>query len=212
MSKDDLIKMRQDNVARGVNQFIPAMVAEAKGALVRDVEGREFLDFSGGIGVLNVGHCPDEVVEAIRDQAGKYLHTCFMVQMYEPYIALAKELNELVSKKTPMKTMFVNSGAEAVENAVKIAKYYTKRPGILCFENAFHGRTAMTMSLTSKVKNYKYGFWPFMPEIYRAPYAYCYRCSYGMKYPSCGELLRRFHPGEVLRPVRGSGIHRRDYR
>jgi 4-aminobutyrate aminotransferase/(S)-3-amino-2-methylpropionate transaminase len=192
MSKDDLIKMRQDNVARGVNQFIPAMVSEAKGALVRDVEGREFLDFSGGIGVLNVGHCPDEVVEAIRDQAGKYLHTCFMVQMYEPYIVLAKELNELVSKKTPMKTMFVNSGAEAVENAVKIAKYYTKRPGILCFENAFHGRTAMTMSLTSKVKNYKYGFWPFMPEIYRAPFAYCYRCAYGMKYPSCGEHCADF--------------------
>jgi 4-aminobutyrate aminotransferase / (S)-3-amino-2-methylpropionate transaminase / 5-aminovalerate transaminase len=126
------------------------------------------------------------VVEAIRDQAGKYLHTCFMVQMYEPYIVLAKELNELVSQKIPMKTMFVNSGAEAVENAVKIAKYYTKRPGIICFENAFHGRTAMTMSLTSKVKNYKFGFWPFMPEIYRAPYAYCYRCSYGLKYPSCG--------------------------
>ncbi len=186
MGKEDLIKMRQDHVARGVNQFIPAMVAEAKGVVVRDVEGREFLDFSGGIGVLNVGHCPDEVVEAIRDQAGKYLHTCFMVQMYEPYIVLAKELNELVSQKTPMKTLFVNSGAEAVENAVKIAKYYTKRPGILCFENAFHGRTAMTMSLTSKVKNYKFGFWPFMPEIYRAPYAYCYRCSYGLKYPSCG--------------------------
>ena len=186
MSKEDLIKMRQDHVAKGVNQFIPAMVAEAKGVMVRDVEGREFLDFSGGIGVLNVGHCPDEVIEAIRDQVGKYLHTCFMVQMYEPYIALAKELNELVSQKTPMKTMFVNSGAEAVENAVKIAKYYTKRPGIICFENAFHGRTAMTMSLTSKVKNYKFGFWPFMPEIYRAPYAYCYRCSYGLKYPSCG--------------------------
>jgi len=84
-----------------------------------------------------------------------------------------------------MKTMFANSGAEAVENAVKIAKYYTKRPGILCFENAFHGRTAMTMSLTSKVKNYKFGYWPFMPEVYRVPYAYCYRCSYGLKYPSC---------------------------
>ena len=192
MEKSQLIKLRQDHVAKGVNQFIPAMVAEAKGVIVRDVEGREFLDFSGGIGVLNVGHCPDEVVEAIRDQAGKYLHTCFMVQMYEPYIILAKELNELVSQNTPMKTMFVNSGAEAVENAVKIARYYTKRPGILCFENAFHGRTAMAMSLTSKVKNYKFGFWPFMPEVYRAPYAYCYRCSYGLKYPSCGIYCAEF--------------------
>jgi 4-aminobutyrate aminotransferase/(S)-3-amino-2-methylpropionate transaminase len=184
--KTELINLRQEHVARGVSQFIPAMIEEAKGVIVRDVEGREFLDFSGGIGVLNVGHCPDEVVEAIRDQAGKYLHSCFMVQMYEPYIALAKALNELVPGKSPKKTFFVNSGAEAVENAVKIAKYYSKRPAILCFENAFHGRTAMTMSLTSKVKNYKYGFWPFMPEVYRVPYAYCYRCSYGKKYPSCG--------------------------
>jgi 4-aminobutyrate aminotransferase/(S)-3-amino-2-methylpropionate transaminase len=168
------------------------MIGEAKGALVWDVEGKEFLDFSGGIGVLNVGHCPDEVVEAIRDQAGKYLHSCFMVQMYEPYIALAKALNDLVPGNYPKKTFFANSGAEAVENAVKIAKYYTKRPAILCFENAFHGRTAMTMSLTSKVKNYKYGFWPFMPEVYRIPYAYCYRCSFGKKYPSCGIYCAEF--------------------
>ncbi len=186
MNKADLIKLRQEHVARGVSQTIPAMVAEAKGVIVRDVEGKEFLDFSGGIGVLNVGHCPDEVVEAIRDQAGKYLHTCFMVQMYEPYIALAKELNELISPQKPFKTMFANSGAEAVENAVKIARFYTRRPGVLCFENAFHGRTALTMSLTSKIKNYKLGYWPFMPEIYRAPYAYCYRCSFGLKYPTCG--------------------------
>lgn len=185
MKKSDLIRMRQDHVARGVNQFIPAMMAEAKGVRVKDVEGKEFLDFSGGIGVLNVGHCPDEVVAAIRDQAGKYLHSCFMVQMYEPYIALAKALNELMPGSGPKKTMFANSGAEAVENAVKIARYYTKRPALLCFENAFHGRTAMTMSLTSKVKPYKYGFWPFLPEVYRAPYAYCYRCSYGKTYPSC---------------------------
>jgi 4-aminobutyrate aminotransferase/(S)-3-amino-2-methylpropionate transaminase len=186
MRKDDLIELRKEHVARGVNQLIPAMVAEAKGVVVKDVEGREFLDFSGGIGVLNVGHCPEEVVEAIRDQAGRYIHTCFMVQMYEPYIALAKELNELVPGRFSKRTMFANSGAEAVENAVKIAKYYTKRPAVICFEGAFHGRTAMTMSLTSKVKNYKLGFWPFMPEVYRAPYAYCYRCSYGLKYPSCG--------------------------
>jgi 4-aminobutyrate aminotransferase / (S)-3-amino-2-methylpropionate transaminase / 5-aminovalerate transaminase len=192
VKKGDLIKLRQDHVPRGVNQFIPAMIEEAKGALVWDVEGKEFLDFSGGIGVLNVGHCPEEVVEAIRDQAGKYLHSCFMVQMYEPYIALAKALNDLVPGNYQKKTFFANSGAEAVENAVKIAKYYTKRPAILCFENAFHGRTAMTMSLTSKVKNYKYGFWPFMPEVYRIPYAYCYRCSYGKKYPSCGIYCAEF--------------------
>jgi 4-aminobutyrate aminotransferase / (S)-3-amino-2-methylpropionate transaminase / 5-aminovalerate transaminase len=219
MNKADLIKLRQEHVARGVSQTIPAMIAEAKGAVVRDVEGKEFLDFSGGIGVLNVGHCPDEVVEAIRDQAGKYLHTCFMVQMYEPYIALAKELNELISPKAPFKTMFANSGAEAVENAVKIARFYTRRPGVLCFENAFHGRTALTMSLTSKVKNYKFGYWPFVPEIHRAPFAYCYRCSFGLKYPACdlycAEFLReKFFDlyaapeslaAVIVEPVQGEG-------
>lgn len=186
MNKEELLKMREENVPRGVSQQLPAMIAEAHGVAVRDVEGKEYLDFSSGIGVLNVGHCPAEVVEAIRDQAGKYLHTCFMVQMYEPYITLAKALNDLFPVAYSKKTLFLNSGAEAVENAVKIAKYYTQRPGILCFENAFHGRTAMTMSLTSKVKNYKFGFGPFMPAVYRVPYAYCYRCSYGKTYPSCG--------------------------
>jgi 4-aminobutyrate aminotransferase/(S)-3-amino-2-methylpropionate transaminase len=192
MNKSKLIELRQANVPKGVSALLPAMIAEAKGVSVRDVEGREFLDFSGGIGVLNVGHCPDAVVAAIREQAGKYLHSCFMVQMYEPYIALAQALNEMMAGNFPKKTMFVNSGAEAVENAVKIARYYTKRAGILCFENAFHGRTFMTMSLTSKVKNYKYGFWPFMPEVYRVPYAYCYRCSYGKKYPSCDIYCAEF--------------------
>jgi 4-aminobutyrate aminotransferase / (S)-3-amino-2-methylpropionate transaminase / 5-aminovalerate transaminase len=192
MKKADLIKLRDENVARGIYTSIPAMLAEGKGVLVRDIEGREFLDFSGGIGVLNVGHCAEEVVAAIREQAGKYIHSCFMVQMYEPYINLAKELNDLVPLNFPKKTMFVNSGAEAVENAIKIARYYTKRPGIICFENAFHGRTGLTMSLTSKVKNYKFGFWPFMPEVYRIPYAYCYRCSYGLKYPSCDLYCAEF--------------------
>ena len=186
MKKTDLIKMRQENVAKGIYTSLPAFIAEAKGVMVRDVEGKEYLDFSGGIGVLNVGHSAEAVVEAICEQAKKFLHSCFMVQMYEPYIALAKELNEIVPGNFPKKSFFVNSGAEAVENAIKIARYYTKRQAIICFEYAFHGRTYMGMSLTSKVKNYKFGFGPFMPEVYRAPYAYCYRCSYGKKYPSCG--------------------------
>jgi 4-aminobutyrate aminotransferase/(S)-3-amino-2-methylpropionate transaminase len=186
MNKTELMDLRHAHVPKGVSELLPAVIADAKGALVHDTEGKEYLDFSGGIGVLNVGHCPDPVVEAIHTQADKYLHTCFMVQMYEPYIALAKALNELMAADAGRKTMFVNSGAEAVENAIKIARYHTGRPGILCFENAFHGRTFMTMSLTSKVKNYKYGFWPFMPDVYRVPYAYCYRCAYGLKYPSCG--------------------------
>ncbi len=219
MKKEEIIKGRQENVPRGLNQLLPAVVAEAKGAVARDVEGKEFLDFTAGIGVLNVGHCPDEVVAAICEQAGKYIHSCFMVQMYEPYVALAKELNGLISKGTPMKTMFLNSGAEAVENAIKIAKYYTRRPGVICFENAFHGRTALTMSLSSKVKYLKYGFWPFMPEVYRIPYAYCYRCAYNLTYPTCdlycAEFLRKkffdlYAAPEsiaalIIEPVQGEG-------
>ncbi|MGQ9696196.1 MAG: 4-aminobutyrate--2-oxoglutarate transaminase [Thermodesulfobacteriota bacterium] len=219
MKREELIKLRQENVPRGLNQLLPAVVAEAKGAVARDVEGKEFLDFTSGIGVLNVGHCPDEVVEAICAQAGKYIHSCFMVQMYEPYIALAKELNGLISKGSAMKTMFLNSGAEAVENAIKIAKYYTKRPGVICFENAFHGRTALTMSLSSKVKNLKYGFWPFVPEVYRVPYAYCYRCAYNLTHPSCdlycAEFIRKkffdlYAAAEsigalIVEPIQGEG-------
>lgn len=192
MKKEELIRERQENVPRGLNQLHPAVVADAKGAVAYDVEGKMFLDFTSGIGVVNVGHCPEEVVEAICAQAKKYIHSCFMVQMYEPYIALAKELNGLISKGTPMKTMFLNSGAEAVENAIKIAKYYTKRPGVICFENAFHGRTALAMSLSSKVKYLKYGFWPFVPEVYRVPYAYCYRCAYNLTYPACDLYCAEF--------------------
>ncbi|MGB9700487.1 MAG: 4-aminobutyrate--2-oxoglutarate transaminase [Thermodesulfobacteriota bacterium] len=219
MKREEIIKLRQENVPRGLNQLLPAVVAEAKGTVARDVEGKEFLDFTSGIGVLNVGHCPEEVVAAICAQAGKYIHSCFMVQMYEPYIALAKELNELISKGSPMKTMFLNSGAEAVENAIKIAKYFTKRPGVICFENAFHGRTALTMSLSSKVKYLKYGFWPFVPEVYRVPYAYCYRCAYNLTYPACdlycAEFIRKkffdlYAAAEsigalIVEPVQGEG-------
>jgi 4-aminobutyrate aminotransferase / (S)-3-amino-2-methylpropionate transaminase / 5-aminovalerate transaminase len=227
MNKTELIKLKEDNVAKGVYTALPAMIAEAKGVVVQDVEGKEFLDFSGGIGVLNTGHCPEEVVKAIRDQAGKFLHSCFMVQMYEPYIALAKALNELVPGKFPKKTMFVNSGAEAVENAIKIAKYYTKRPAIITFENAFHGRTYMAMTLTSKAKPYKFGFGPFCPEVYRIPYAYCYRCPFGLKYPSCklhcADYFEEFFisnvPAEavaaiIVEPIQGEGgfiVPPRDY-
>jgi len=125
-----------------------------------DVDGREFIDFAGGIGVENVGHCAEKVVEAIKRQAEKYIHTCFHVVMYEPYLDLAMKLNEVTPGGFPKMTMFANSGVEAVENAVKIARYYTKRPAVIAFENAFHGRTLMGMTLTSKVKPYKWGVRP----------------------------------------------------
>ncbi|NDD29615.1 MAG: 4-aminobutyrate--2-oxoglutarate transaminase, partial [Proteobacteria bacterium] len=150
-----------------------------------DVDGREFIDFAGGLGVLNVGHVPPEVVRAIQEQAARYLHTCFSVMMYEPYVQLARELCERVPGDFPKKTMFTNSGAEAVENAVKAARAYTGKQAVIVFEYGFHGRTLLTMAMTSKVKPYKFGFGTLAPNVHRAPYAYCYRCPLGKTYPSC---------------------------
>jgi 4-aminobutyrate aminotransferase/(S)-3-amino-2-methylpropionate transaminase len=138
--------------------------------VVRDVEGREYIDFGGGIGVMNIGHCHPKVVAAIKAQAEKFHHTCFMVSPYAVAIQLAEKLCRITPGNFAKKAIFVNSGAEAVENAVKIARYYTKRPAVIVFENAYHGRTLLTMTMTSKVKPYKFGFGPFAPEVYRMPF------------------------------------------
>lgn len=175
----------EQNVPRGVGHLTPVAVSHAKGATVTDVDGNTYLDFAGGIGTLNVGHCPDEVVKAIKDQADNYLHACFHVLIYEPYIRLANKLNTITPGQFPKKTMLVNSGAEAVENAIKIAKYHTKRYGVLSFLEAFHGRTALAMTLTGQMQPYKYNFGPSIPWVYHLPYAYCYRCPCGQTYPSC---------------------------
>jgi len=175
----------EQSVPRGVGHLTPVAVSHAKGATVTDVDGNTYLDFAGGIGTLNVGHCPDEVVKAIKDQADNYLHACFHVLIYEPYIRLANKLNTITPGQFPKKTMLVNSGAEAVENAIKIAKYHTKRYGVLSFLEAFHGRTALAMTLTGQMQPYKYNFGPSIPWVYHLPYAYCYRCPCGQTYPSC---------------------------
>jgi 4-aminobutyrate aminotransferase/(S)-3-amino-2-methylpropionate transaminase len=177
--------LRERNVPRGPYNITPIFAESAGGALIRDVEGREYLDFAGGIGVQNLGHGHPDVVRAIQEQAGQLIHTCFHVAMYEPYIALAERLNRLAPGAFQKKTFFVNSGAEAAENAVKIARYFTKRPGVVAFENAFHGRTYMAMSLTSQIRPYKLGFGPFCSEIMRIPFAYCYRCPFGLEHPAC---------------------------
>jgi 4-aminobutyrate aminotransferase/(S)-3-amino-2-methylpropionate transaminase len=179
------LRRRADAVPRGVSQITPVFVERAEGAVIEDVDGNRFLDFAGGIGCLNVGHAAPDVVAALRRQIERYLHTCFMVTPYESYVRLAERLNAAAPGDFPKKTLLVNSGAEAVENAVKIARAYTRRPAVICFEDAFHGRTLLTMSLTSKTHPYKAGFEPFAGDVYRIPYAYCYRCSYGLKYPSC---------------------------
>jgi 4-aminobutyrate aminotransferase/(S)-3-amino-2-methylpropionate transaminase len=171
MSKnEEMLELRKKYVPQAVYNTIPSFIESAKSARMTDVDGFEMIDFAGGIATVNVGHCHPKVVNAIKDQAEKYIHTCFHVAMYEPYIELAKRLCEITPGDFPKMTFFANSGAEAVENAIKVARYYTKRTGIITFENAFHGRTLMGMSLTSKVKPYKLGFGPFAPEIYRIPF------------------------------------------
>jgi 4-aminobutyrate aminotransferase/(S)-3-amino-2-methylpropionate transaminase len=180
-----LLADRNKHIPQGPFNVHPIFVQKAKGALITDVEGKEYIDFAGGIGVNNVGHCDDEVLKAVQDQIQKYIHTCFHVVMYEPYVELAKRLNKITPGDFTKKTMFANSGAEAVENAVKIARHATGRPATIAFEDAYHGRTLLALSLTSKMKPYKFGFAPYAPEIYRMPYAYCYRCAFGLEYPSC---------------------------
>ncbi len=182
----ELMRRRTAAVARGVAHATPVFAARAEGATIEDVDGNRFIDFAGGIGCTNVGHRSDRVVAAIRAQVDRFLHTCFSVAPYGDYIALAEKLNSLTPGDFAKKTILVNSGAEAIENAVKIARCHTRRPAIICFEDAFHGRTMLTMSMTSKTHPYKSGFEPFAADIYRIPYAYCYRCSYSLKYPSCG--------------------------
>lgn len=182
----ELVKKREKYVAKGVGTSYPVFAAEAKGALVKDVDGNVFVDFAGGIGVQNIGHRDDGVVEAVKEQLDKYIHVCFHVNMYEPYVDLAEKLTEVTPGNYPKKAMFVNSGAEAVENAIKIARAYTGKSGIISMQGSFHGRTNMTMSITSKYKPYKNGFGPFACETYKTDYAYCYRCPLGKKYPGCG--------------------------
>ncbi len=170
-----LMARRQAAVALGVGHATPVFAEHGEGAVLVDVDGNHLLDFAGGIGSLNAGHCPPEVVAAIRAQAGRLLHSCFSVAPYEGYVALAERLNALAPGAFAKKTMLANSGAEAVENAVKIARRATGREAVVVFEHAFHGRTLLGMSLTSKVKPYKLGFGPFAPEVYRLPYPYLYR-------------------------------------
>ena len=217
-SADDLQALRDRYVPKGPFNATRYLAATAKGAVITDTEGRELIDFAGGIGVVNVGHCNPKVVAAIKDQAEKFIHTCFHIVMYEPYIRLAQKLCELAPGDFEKMALFANAGAEAVENAVKIARSHTKRPGVIVFEGGFHGRTLLTMTMTSKVKPYKFGFGPFAPEVYRMPYAYCYRCPMGLDKATCGaacaDLLKDFFIGHaaaenvaalVVEPVLGEG-------
>ncbi|HZQ70469.1 MAG TPA: 4-aminobutyrate--2-oxoglutarate transaminase [Terriglobales bacterium] len=196
----ELMQRRNAAVPQGGFHATPIFVAQADGAVIEDVDGNRLIDFAGGIGCLNTGHRAPEVVHAVQQQLNRFLHTSFNVVPYESYVRLAERMNALTPGNFPKKTFFVNSGAEAVENAIKIARSYTKRPAILCFEDAFHGRTYMAMAVTSKTHPYKAGFEPFPGDVYRVPFGYCYRCSYSLTYPSC-ELFCAKHIEDTFKRV-----------
>jgi 4-aminobutyrate aminotransferase / (S)-3-amino-2-methylpropionate transaminase / 5-aminovalerate transaminase len=179
-STKELQEMRQKYVAKGVSNGNLNIAKYAHGATVVDIDGKEWIDFAGAIGTLNVGHTHQKVTEAVKDQVEKFLHPGFNVMMYEGYIRLAKKLCEITPGDFDKQAILLNSGAEAVENAIKIARRYTGRPAVVSFVRGYHGRTNLTMGMTSKVKPYKFGFGPFAPEIYQAPYPYVYHKPAGM--------------------------------
>jgi 4-aminobutyrate aminotransferase/(S)-3-amino-2-methylpropionate transaminase len=170
-----MLERRKNALPAGLARSTDVVVDRAEGALVWDVDGNQLLDFAGGIGMMNVGHGNQQVVDAIKDQLDKYIHTCTLVTTMEPYIRLAELLNSVTPGDFPKKTLLANSGSEAVENAVNIAKYYTKRNAVLCFEGAYHGRTLLTLSLTSKYALFKKGFGSYVSDIYRIPAPNMYR-------------------------------------
>ena len=170
-----ILARRQAAVPNGLARATDVVVKSAEGAIVHDIDGNTLIDMAGGIGMLNAGHCPPHVVEAIQKQAASYIHTCALVATYEPYIELCERLNAITPGTFTKKTLLSNSGAEAVENAVKLSRAYTGKSAIIVFEGAYHGRTYLTMSLTSKYGLFKKGFGPFAPEIYRLPHPYLYR-------------------------------------
>ena len=169
-TNSDLLTRRNQAVARGVANMHNLYADHAENAEIWDVEGKRYIDFAGGIGVLNTGHRHAKVMAAVQAQMERYTHTCFQVMPYEPYVALAERLNRLAPGDAPKKSLFLTTGAEAVENAVKIARAYTGRSAIIAFNGGYHGRTMMTLGLTGKVAPYKVGFGPFPSEIFHAPF------------------------------------------
>jgi 4-aminobutyrate aminotransferase/(S)-3-amino-2-methylpropionate transaminase len=222
-----ILEKRERYVPPGVFKLLPIVVNRAKGAVVEDVDGNLYIDFTTGIAVTNTGHTPTSVVKAVRDQVRRVIHTCIHILTYESYIELAKKLSQLAPGEFEKMAYFLNSGAEAVENAVKVSYYYTNRNALITFENSFHGRTMLTMALTSKIKPYKKGFKPYIPGIFRFPYAYCYRCVFNADYPDCGlacldyihrAFITHVDPSDVaaiiVEPVQGEGgyiVPPRDY-
>ncbi|MBK5346126.1 4-aminobutyrate--2-oxoglutarate transaminase [Bacillus sp. TH44] len=212
-----LQKRYEEAVPKGIYHLMPLYVKEARGAIITDVDGNQFIDFAGGIGMQNVGHCHPKVVRAVQKQAESFIHPCFHVTPYENYITLAEKINEKVPGTSKKKTMFANSGAEAIENAVKIARKVTGRRKVISFERGFHGRTLMTMSLSTKENPYKAGFGPFVSDMHILPYPYYYRAEEGVSPEEVDsqviyqfeKFLEEVSPEQVaaivMEPVQGEG-------
>jgi len=213
-----LIKLKEDNVANTLSSVVPTFIKRGEGSMVEDVDGNIFIDFASGISVLNIGYSVPEVVEAVKKQAEKYFHSSINVLLNEPYVLLAKKMNEITPGNFGKKTMFFNSGAEANENAIKIAKYFTKKNHIISFYGGFHGRTYLTMSLNGTTKAHSLVPGPHASDIHKIPFGDCYRCSYGLKKESCNircaEKLNEIFSAEVpaenvaaviLEPIQGNG-------
>src|SRR5207253_695347 len=207
----EILARKERVVADPLSIFLPVVIERGEGATLTDVDGNTFIDFTGGVGCLNVGHANPRVVEAVQEQAARFLHTDFTIVPYEVYVTLAERLIALSPFRGPAKAAFFNAGTEAVENAVKFARAYTKRPAVIAFEGGFHGRTLLAMSLTSKTHPYKAGLGPFSPEVYRVPFAQDYRG------PSAREALAALEralvtqvaaeqvAAIVIEPVQGEG-------
>ncbi len=206
-----ILERKERVVADPLSVFLPVVAEEAHGATITDVDGNSFIDFTGGVGCLNVGHSNPQVVAAAQEQLARFSHTDFTIVPYELYVTLAERLCELAPMGQPVKAAFFNAGAEAVENAVKFARAYTKRQGVIAFEGGFHGRTLLALSLTSKTHPYKAGLGPFAPEVYRVPFPNSYRG------PSAAEALEALEralvtqvaaetvAAIVVEPVQGEG-------
>src|SRR3954451_12234257 len=209
----DLGQRRTAAVARGVSSMISSYVDHAAGGTMTDVDRREWVDFAAGIAVTNVGNAAPRVVEAVRRQVERFTHTCFMIAPYEAYVAVCEELNGLVPIPGELRSALFNSGAEAVENAVKIARHATGRPAVVVFDHAYHGRTNLTMALTAKSMPYKHRFGPFAPEVYRAPMSYPLRDG-GLSGPEAAakatEVIEKQVGGAnvaaiLIEPIQGEG-------
>jgi 4-aminobutyrate aminotransferase/(S)-3-amino-2-methylpropionate transaminase len=207
----EIVERKEGVVADPLSLYLPIVVAEGNGAMLTDVDGNTYIDFTGGVGCLNVGHAHPHVVEAVQEQAARFLHTDFTMLPYEVYVTLAERLLALAPFSGPGKAAFFNAGTEAVENAVKFARAYTGRPAVIAFEGGFHGRTLLALTLTSKTHPYKAGLGPFAPEVYRVPFPYEYRGVSAARALAALEQALVTHVAAetvaaiVLEPVQGEG-------